>query len=76
MGLTREPMAAPLDLFKELVLEGEIGVLRQNSNKRIMSLTPITVLSLRVGSFSNRSFIIFKAGSIGTDVKGLTHYKS
>ena len=42
---------------------------RQNSNKRMMSLTPITVLSLRVGSFSNRSFIMFKAGSIGTDVK-------
>ena len=34
-----------------------------------MSSTPITVLSLRVWSFSNRSFIIFKAGSIGTDVK-------
>ena len=34
-----------------------------------MSLTPMTVLCLRVGSFSHRSFIIFKAGSIGTNVK-------
>ena len=34
-----------------------------------MSFTPMTVLSLRVGFFSNRSFIIFKAGSIGTNVK-------
>ena len=34
-----------------------------------MSSTPMTLLSLRVGSFSNRSFIIFKAGSIGTDMK-------
>ena len=34
-----------------------------------MPFTPITVLSLRVGSYSSRSFIIFKAGSIGTDVK-------
>ena len=34
-----------------------------------MSSTPMTVLSLRVGSFSNRSFIIFKAGSVGTNVK-------
>ena len=34
-----------------------------------MSFTPMTVLSLRVGSFSNRSFIICKAGSIGTNVK-------
>ena len=42
---------------------------RQNSNRRIVSSIPMTVLSLRVGSFSNRSFIIFKAGSIGTDVK-------
>ena len=42
-----------LNLFKEVALEGEIGVFRQNSNKRIMSSTPITVLSLRVGSFSN-----------------------
>ena len=42
---------------------------RQNSNNRMVSLTPITVLSLRVGSFSNRSFIIFRAGSIGTNVK-------
>ena len=41
----------------------------KNSNRRIMSSTPMTVLSLRVGSFSNRSFIIFKAGSIGTDMK-------
>ena len=32
-------------------------------------MSPITVLSLRVGSFSNSSFIIFKAGSIGTNVK-------
>ena len=58
-----------LDLFKELALEGEIGVYIQNSNKRMMSSTPMTVLYLRVGSFSNRSFITFKAGSIGTDVK-------
>ena len=42
---------------------------RQNSNERMMSSTPITVLSLRVGSFCNRSFITFMAGSIGTDVK-------
>ena len=34
-----------------------------------MSSIPMTVLSLRVGSFTNRSFIIFKAGSMGTDVK-------
>ena len=34
-----------------------------------MSFTPIIVLSLRVGSFSNRSFINFRTGSIGTDVK-------
>ena len=34
-----------------------------------MSSTPVTVLSLRVGSFSARSFIIFKAGPTGTDVK-------
>ena len=33
-----------------------------------MSSIPIAVLSLRVGSFTNRSFIIFKAGSMGTDV--------
>ena len=42
---------------------------RQNSSRRIMSSTPMTVLSLRVGSFSNRSIIIFKAGSIGIDMK-------
>ena len=36
---------------------------------KIMSSIPMTVLSLRVGSFSNRSFIIFNAGSIGTDMK-------
>ena len=58
-----------LDLFKELPLEGEIGVFRQNSSKRMMSSTPITVLSLRMGSFSNRSFIGFRARSIGTNVK-------
>ena len=58
-----------LNLFKELAFEGEICVFRQNSNRRIMSFTPMTFLSLRVGSFSNRSFIIFKAGSIGTNVK-------
>ena len=58
-----------LNLFKELALEGKIGVFRQNSNKRMMSSTPTAVLSLRVGSFSNRSFITFRAGSIGTDVK-------
>ena len=39
MGLTGEPMAAPM-----------------------------TVLSLRVESFTNRSFIIFRAGSMGSDV--------
>ena len=33
-----------------------------------MSSIPMTVLSLRVWSFTNRSFIIFKAGSMGTDV--------
>ena len=33
-----------------------------------MSSLPMTVLSLRVGSFTNRSFIIFKDGSMGTDV--------
>ena len=33
-----------------------------------MSSIPMTVQSLRVGSFTNRSFIIFKAGSMGTDV--------
>ena len=30
---------------------------------------PMTVLSLRVGSFTNRSLIMFKAGSMGTNVK-------
>ena len=44
-------------------------ILRQNSNKRIMSLMPITVLSLRVWSFSSRSLMIFSKGSTGTDVK-------
>ena len=68
-GAYRATHGCTLDLFKEMALEGEIGVFRQNSNKRMMSLTPITVLSLRVGSFSNRSFITFKAGSIGTNVK-------
>ena len=34
-----------------------------------MSSIPMTVLSLRVGSFTNRCFIIVKAGSVGTDVK-------
>ena len=34
-----------------------------------MSSIPMTVLSMRVGSFANRSFIIFKAGSMGTDMK-------
>ena len=33
-----------------------------------MSSIPMTVLSLRVGSFTNRSFIIFKAGAKGTGV--------
>ena len=33
-----------------------------------MSSISMTVLSLRVGSFANRSFIIFNAGSMGTDV--------
>ena len=33
-----------------------------------MSSIPMTVLSLRVESFTNRSFIIFKAESMGTDV--------
>ena len=33
-----------------------------------MSSIPMTVLSLRVGSFTNRSFISFRAGSMGTDV--------
>ena len=41
-----------------------------------MSLTPMTVLSLKVGSYSNRSFITFKAGSFGTNVKRAdTSYK-
>ena len=34
-----------------------------------MSSIPMTVLSLSVGSFTNRAFIIFKAGSMGTEVK-------
>ena len=33
-----------------------------------MSSIPMTVLSLRVGSFTNRSFIFFRAGSMVTDV--------
>ena len=33
-----------------------------------MSSIPMTVLSWRVGFFTNRSFIIFKAGSMGTEV--------
>ena len=34
-----------------------------------MSSIPMTVLSLRAGYFASRSFIIFKAGSVGTGVK-------
>ena len=33
-----------------------------------MSLTANTVLSLRVWSLSNRSLMMFRAGSTGTDV--------
>ena len=33
-----------------------------------MSLAANTVLSLRVWSFSNRSFMMFRAGSTGTEV--------
>ena len=42
--------------------------LRQNSKRRMMLLTSITILSLRVWSFSIRSFMMFRAGSTGTEV--------
>ena len=60
MGLTREPMATPSTCSNNWPWKEKWVFFRQNSNKRIMSSTPMTVLSLRVGSFSNRSFIIFK----------------
>ena len=59
-----------LNLFIELALEREVCVLRQNSKRRIKSSTSITVLSLRVLSFTNRSLIMLRAGSMGTEVNG------
>ena len=41
--------------------------------KRIMSSTPITVLSLRVLSLTNRSLMILRAGSMGTEVEQGRH---
>ena len=68
MGLTGEPMAAPSTCSKNWAWKEKYVFFRQNSNRRMMSSIPMTVLSLRVGSFTNRSFIIFKTGSLGTDV--------
>ena len=69
MGFTREPMATPSTCSKNWPWKEKYVFFRQNFNSRLMSSTPMTVQSLRVGSFCNRSSIIFKAGSIGTNVK-------
>ena len=68
MGLTGEPMAAPSTSSWNWSWKEKYVFLRKNSNRRIMSLTSITVLSLRVWSFSSRSLMMLRAGSTGTEV--------
>ena len=76
MGAYWGPHSNTFYLFIELTLERKVSVLRQNSSKRIMSLTGNTVLSFRVLSFSSRSLIMSSAGSTGTQVnRAVTSYE-
>ena len=77
IGLTGEPIGTPFILFIGLALKRKVHVfLRQKSNSRVMSSTGSIVLSLRVGSFSNRSLMTFRAGSTWTEVnRADTSYK-
>ena len=68
MGLTGEPMAAPSTCSQNWPRKEKYVFLRQNSKRRIMSSTSITVLSLRVLSLTNRSLMMLRAGSMGTGV--------
>ena len=68
MALTMEPMAAPSTCLQNWSWKEKQVLLRQNSNRRIMSLTASTVLSLRVWSYSSRSLMMLRAGSTGTEM--------
>ena len=67
-GAIGRPHSGCLHMFVEFALEGKYVLCRQNSNKRIMSLTDNIVLSIRVLSSSNKPLIMHKAGPTGIEV--------
>ena len=68
MGLTGGPIAAPSTCSYNLFWKEMQVLCRQNPNSSIMLCTDNTVLSLSEVSCSDNSFIILRAGSIGTEV--------
>ena len=69
MGLTGDPITTPSTCSKNSFWNEKYVLCRQNPRRPTMCCTDNTVLSCNLSSFSKRSLILFRAGSIGTEVK-------
>ena len=68
MGLTSDPIAAPSTCSWNLFWNEKYVLCRQNPRSSIIFCTDNTVLLHKVSSCSNRSFMMLRAGSVGTEV--------
>ena len=69
MGLTGDPIATPSTCSQNLFWKEKWVLCRQNPKSSMIFCTFSTVLSFSFSSFSNKSLIMLRAGSIGTEVK-------
>ena len=75
--LNQRSHSCTFHLFIKLVLKREASIVQRDPRSSMMLCTDNTDLSHRVLSFSNRSLIMLRAGSIGTEVNNAeTHEQS